>query len=141
MLSVPRIVYAMARDGFLPRIFAHVDPVHRSPRAAIAFHAVVTLAFATTNTFEKLAVLANVSALALYLGCAISSWRLGQSPLVPILASAVIAWLLTGMTVDEWIAFGTCVAMASVVYVVARPERAAADGADQTQMSKRRGRA
>jgi amino acid transporter len=119
-LSIPRIVYALARDGFLPRALGAVDPIHRSPRSAIVFQAILTLAFAITGTFESLAVIANVSALALYLGCAIASWKLGQAPVVPVLASAVIAWLFTGMTRNEWLAFGACLAAASLIYVIKR---------------------
>lgn len=120
-LSIPRIVYALARDGFLPRGLAAIDPIHRSPRVAIVFQTVLTLAFAVTSTFEKLAVLANVSALALYLGCAVAAWKLGQSPIVPVLACGVIAWLLTGLTMDEWLGFGACLLVASIVYAV-RPK-------------------
>jgi len=119
-LSIPRIVYALARDGFLPRALGAIDATHRSPRAAIIFQAILTLAFAISGTFESLAVIANVSALALYLGCAIASWKLGQSPIVPVLASAVIAWLFTGMTRSEWLAFGACLAGASLIYLVRR---------------------
>ena len=41
----------------------------------------------------------------------------------PVLAALVIAWLFTGMTPTEWLAFGTCVAAASVVYLIARARR------------------
>ena len=75
-LSMPRIVFALARDGFLPRALAAVHPRHRSPQAAILVQSVLTLALALSGTFEKLAILANVSALALYLGCALAAWRL-----------------------------------------------------------------
>lgn len=128
-LSIPRIVYAMARDGFLPRALAVVDPVRRSPRTAIVVQSAVTLAFAITGTFEGLAVLANVCALALYLGCAIASWKLGQSPIVPILACAVIAWLFTGLTAAEWIAFIVCILVASAIFFVTRTAGARAVGA------------
>jgi hypothetical protein len=37
----------------------------------------------------------------------------------------VIAWLLTGLARDEWIAFGACVAAASLVYLMARKREAA----------------
>jgi amino acid transporter len=119
-LSIPRIVYALARDGFLPRALGAVDPVHHSPRIAIIFQAMLTLAFAISGTFESLAVIANVSALALYLGCAIASWKLGQPPLIPVLAGAVIVWLFTGMTRSEWLAFGACLAAASATYLIKR---------------------
>jgi hypothetical protein len=75
---------------------------------------------ALTGTFERLAILANVSALALYFGCAVAAWRLGQSPIVPVLACGVIVWLLTGLTLGEWIGFGVCLAVGSLVYLAPR---------------------
>jgi amino acid transporter len=133
-LSVPRIVFALARDGFLPRALATVHPIHRTPQAAIVVQTILALALAISGTFERLAILANVSALALYLGCAVAAWRLQSTPpadaaagvrlplagVAPFLAAPVIVWLLTGVTRTEWIAFGGCVAAASLVYVLAR---------------------
>jgi len=137
-LAMPRMVFALAQDGFLPRALAAVHPVHRSPQAAIVAQSVLTLALAISGTFEKLAILANVSALALYFGCALASWRLRRlgvtgegtafrvplpstalgagAPVVPWLACAVIVWLLTGLTRDEWLGFGACILIASLVY-------------------------
>ena len=124
-LSVPRMVYAFARDGFLPRMFAEVDPTHHVPRLAIVAQSVLVVALAITGTFERLAILANVSALALYFGCALAAWRLTQRPIVPLLACAVIVWLLTGLTRDEWLGFGVCVVLATVVYAATAGRRAA----------------
>lgn len=117
-LSMPRIVYALARDKFLPGALAAIHPVYRSPQAAIVFQAILTLILAISGTFERLAILANVSALALYLGCVLASWKLGQSPIVPVLACGVIAWLLTGLTGNEWMAFGACILVASLIFVL-----------------------
>ncbi len=136
-LSVPRMVFALARDGFLPRALAAVHPRSRSPRAAILVQSSIALALAISGTFEKLAILGNVSALALYLGCAVAAWRLrglgvtGERPsfrvplggVVPWLAVAVIVWLLTGLTGDEWLGFGVCLTAASLVYAVTRGRR------------------
>ena len=119
-LSMPRIVYALARDGFLPRALAMVDSAHRVPQAAILAQVLLTLALAITGTFEKLAIFANVSALALYFGCAAAAWKIGQSPIVPVLACGVIAWLLTGLTANEWLGFGACLLVASIVYFASR---------------------
>ena len=77
-LSIPRILFAFARDGFLPRALASVHPVHRAPQTAIVVQSAMALALAISGTFEKLAILANVSALALYFGCALAAWRLRQ---------------------------------------------------------------
>ncbi|MEO5819403.1 MAG: amino acid permease [Vicinamibacteraceae bacterium] len=139
-LSMPRVVFALARDGYLPLVFGVVHPRYRTPQAAIVLQAVLALALAVSGTFERLAILANAAALALYLGCAVAAWRLrtagppgvasGASlPLAgvaPFLAVPVILWLLTGLTRGEWIGFGACVAAASVMYVVARGRGAGA---------------
>lgn len=137
-LSVPRLVFAMAADGYLPKALAAVHPAHRTPAPAIAVQTAATFALAATGTFESLAILANVAALALYLGCAVAAWRLralgvtadgvGVSlPLgsvAPVLAVPVILWLLTGASRSEWLGFATCVAVASVLYALAAPRTA-----------------
>jgi basic amino acid/polyamine antiporter, APA family len=131
-LAVPRIVFALARDGYLPGALAAVHPVRRTPQAAIVVQAILTLVLAISGTFEPLAMLANAAALALYLGCVVAAWRLrttaggGDGPaglpvarVAPFLAVPVILWLLTGLTRSEWLAFGGCLAAASVIYLLA----------------------
>ncbi len=128
-LSMPRMLFALARDGFLPRALATVHPIHRSPQPAIVAQSLLALGLAISGTFEKLAIFANVSALALYFGCALAAWRLrkpgehGAGSAVPWLACGVIAWLLTGLTRDEWLGFGGCLALASLVYFFTRGVR------------------
>jgi basic amino acid/polyamine antiporter, APA family len=134
-LSIPRILFALARDGFLPRALGAVHPEHRTPQTAIVVQTALVIALAISGTFERLAILANASALALYLGCVVAAWRLrARAPtatetavrlplagVAPFLAVPVILWLLTGLTRNEWIGFGACVAAASLVYALARP--------------------
>jgi amino acid transporter len=133
-LSMPRALFALARDGFLPKALAAVHPQHRTPQTAIVVQSVLTLALAVSGTFEQLAILANVSALALYLGCALASWKLRRmnvaqgsggftfpgAAVVPWIACAVIVWLLTGVSSNEWLGFVICVGLASMVYMVTR---------------------
>jgi APA family basic amino acid/polyamine antiporter len=122
-LSVPRMIYAFARDGYLPQVFAAVDATHHVPGLAIVSQSVLVVALAITGTFERLAILANVSALALYLGCALAAWRLTGSRVVPWLACAVIVWLLTGLTRGEWLGFGICVVLATIAYIATAGRR------------------
>jgi basic amino acid/polyamine antiporter, APA family len=135
-LSMPRMLFALAQDGFLPRALAAIHPVHRSPHAAIVTQSVLTVALAISGTFEKLAILANVAVLTLYFGCALAAWRLRQmgvegggtgtafraplAGLTPWLACGVILWLLTGLTVDEWLGFAVCIGAASLAYAATR---------------------
>ena len=136
-LSMPRMLFALARDGFLPRALAAVHPEHRTPQTAIIVQSILTLALAASGTFEQLAILANVSALALYFGCALAAWRLRQrgvggagggirmpaAGVVPWIACAVILWLLTGVASIEWLGFVICVGVASLIYNVNRAAR------------------
>jgi amino acid transporter len=137
-LSMPRMLYAFARDHFLPRQLAAVHPHYRSPHVAIVVQSLITFVMAVSGTFEGLAILANVSALALYFGCALAAWRLrrrhvfvqGTVPfrvpfasVVPWLACAVIVWLLTGLTGSEWVAFVACLGVASLVYALSAGAR------------------
>ena len=140
-LSMPRMIYAFARDGFLPRALALVHPRSQAPHAAIAVQSVITFALAVSGTFERLAILANVSGLVLYLGCALAAWRLRtagtsasreegfQIPfggLIPVLTCLVIAWLMTGITRGEWLALAICLAVVSLGYAVAGRRRVTA---------------
>ena len=43
-LSMPRMLFALARDGFLPRALAAVHPEHRTPQTAIVVQSILTLA-------------------------------------------------------------------------------------------------
>ena len=138
-LSMPRALFALARDGFLPKSLAAVHPQYHTPHVAIIVQSLLTLVLATTGTFEQLAILANVSALALYFGCALASWKLRRmkvsagggaftipgAALVPWMACAVIAWLLTGVSSLEWLGFAICVALASMAYGVTRSAKRA----------------
>jgi basic amino acid/polyamine antiporter, APA family len=110
-----------------------VHPVHKTPHVAIVTQSLAALVLAVTGTFERLAILANVAALALYFGCALAAWRLradgvaggagARVPLggvAPFLAMPVILWLLTGLARDEWIGFAAVVAGGSLVYMMTR---------------------
>jgi amino acid transporter len=112
VLSEPRGLFAMSRDGFLPRQLTSVHPLFRTPNFAIGIYGVLVVAVALLGSFvpdgfKWLTVFANLAALALYFLCAIGTLVLrkrdvrmdGQpfvipgGPLVPIAACVAIAWL------------------------------------------------
>ena len=108
MLAVPRSLYALARDGFLPGALAAVHPRFRTPHLAVMLYAVMVIGLALSGTFERLAVLSNLAAFVLYILCAIAVWRLRQlgvradgepfvipgGPLVPIATCVLNAGLI-----------------------------------------------
>jgi APA family basic amino acid/polyamine antiporter len=137
-LAVPRALFALGRDGFLPRALASVHPRHRTPHVAIAVQAVVTIALALTSGFERLAILANLATLLLYAACCVAAWQLrrldiraGGIPfrvpggaVVPFLALAAIAYLLSSIKLNEWAAAGAMVAISAVLYFATARARA-----------------
>ncbi len=76
LLLGPRVLFAFARDGFLPAGIAAVHPRYRTPWLAVVVYAALVLAISLSGSFEQLAVLSNVSALLMYSLVAISVWML-----------------------------------------------------------------
>jgi basic amino acid/polyamine antiporter, APA family len=137
-LAVPRALFALGRDGFLPRALASVHPRWRTPHVAIATQSTLAWALAVSSGFERLAILANLATLLLYAACCAASWQLrrkdvraGGTPFrvpggafAPVAALAVIAWLLTSITPPEWAVVAVVLAAASLVYLLTRGRRA-----------------
>jgi basic amino acid/polyamine antiporter, APA family len=134
ILATPRALFAFARDGFLPAALARVHDVHRVPVAAIVVQCAIVLTLAITSTFERLAILANISTLVLYGTCCVAAWQLrrrdvraGGTPfrvpaagLVIVLACLMIGWMLTSVTAAEWLAFGVGLAIAAAIFLLRR---------------------
>ena len=132
ILSSPRMLFALGRDGTLPAWFAHVHPRYRTPNRAIITYAVIAFGLSTTGTFEKLAVLSNVAVLLMYLLCCAACWFLVQRDvradgtpfnfpgmkIVPALAILAIIWILAHATLWEFTVNGIVLAVASVLYLL-----------------------
>jgi basic amino acid/polyamine antiporter, APA family len=65
-LMTPRIVFAMAERGELPRLFSHVHPRFRTPDVAILVNSAIALAFGLAGGFTGLAALAAIPRLVMY---------------------------------------------------------------------------
>lgn len=130
ILTTPRVVFAAARDGLLPRVFARVHPKHQTPWIAIMAYAAIGCAFALSGTFRQLAVVASGSILLVYLGVSLAVIRLRQrdgvpgkgmfrlpgGPTIPLLSAAVVVWLLSRMTMNEATGVAILVILAALIY-------------------------
>jgi amino acid transporter len=76
ILSSPRMLFAIGRDGVLPRFFARVHPRYRTPDVAIITYAGIAFVLSACSSFEQLAVLSNVAVLLMYLLCCAGVWPL-----------------------------------------------------------------
>jgi amino acid transporter len=135
MLGSPRTLYAFARDGMLPSAVARVHPRFHTPYIAIIVYATIVATVSISSSFTQLAVLANVAALTLYLMCVSASYELQRrdvradggipfavpgGPVIPILAAAVIVWLLSNATRREFGVEALVLAVASLFYFIRR---------------------
>jgi amino acid transporter len=78
LLATPRIVFALAHDGWLPRALSAVHPRVRVPHVAIVAYAAVAIALALTGTFAELAVLAALAVAPIYIGGCTAAWLLAR---------------------------------------------------------------
>jgi basic amino acid/polyamine antiporter, APA family len=141
ILASPRIMFAFGQDGYLPAIMGTVHSRHRTPHVAIIAYAVVTCALAIYGTFPILAALSAIAALIIYLGSCLAllvlrrrdvrthgqPFLLPGGPTIPLLACAVVIWLLAQGTRDELLAMVLVIVIASVLYL-ARSKRHVARG-------------
>ena len=93
MLGTPRILFAFARDGMLPRALGAVHPRTHAPYVAIFAYAVLVVSLAVSGTFAQLAVLSELALAPLYVaGCA-AAWVLARRNIAhagPPLASPLV---------------------------------------------------
>jgi amino acid transporter len=93
MLGAPRVLFAFARDGYLPAALGRVSPRTAVPANAIVTHAVLAAFLAVTGTFETLVVLSVLSACTLYImGCA-SAWLLRRRGVAQVGTPLRLPWL------------------------------------------------
>ncbi len=132
ILATPRLLFALGRDGFLPAALARTHPTYRSPATAILVQCTIVLALAISSTFDRLAILANLSTLVLYGMCCVAAWELrrrdvraGGTPfrvpfptVVIALALLSIAWMLTSITRNEWLAFAVALGAGLLMFVL-----------------------
>jgi basic amino acid/polyamine antiporter, APA family len=129
----PRILYALSAGGQLPPLFGRVHPRWRTPHVSIAVFAAATWAIALWGTFAQLAAASVVARLAFSavtcLAVPVLRRRPGGDPahfvipggaLVPLAATGVSLWLLSGMTQAQAIAGAIAVLAGTLAYVLAR---------------------
>jgi basic amino acid/polyamine antiporter, APA family len=132
----PRILYALARHGQLPALLGRVHPQHRSPHFAVMIFALLMWAAALSGGFAELAALSAVARLLFSATTCLAvpvlrrrqrdvapGFMLPGGFVIPVLAAALSAWLLTAVTRTQAIAGGVGLASGLLVYAVYRVYR------------------
>ncbi|WP_410600586.1 amino acid permease [Amycolatopsis sp. lyj-90] len=130
MLGQIRIIFAMSRDGLMPRSLAKTGPNGTPKRATIVVGGLVAVA-ATFFPADKLEEMVNVGTLFAFILVSAGvmvlrkkrpdlprAFRVPWVPLIPILAIAACLWLMLNLTVLTWLRFIAWMVLGVVVYFV-----------------------
>jgi basic amino acid/polyamine antiporter, APA family len=130
ILCLPRILFAGARDGLMPKVLSRVHPKFFTPYVAVMVYASLGLLFAIFGGFKQLAIIASASSLIIYLAAVLATLKLRRSSVqnmektfrvpggvvIPMLAAGVIIWLLSNLTKQEVVGIAVFIAVFSSIY-------------------------
>lgn len=129
MLLGPRVLYALAHDGFGPRLLAGIHPRFHTPAAAIITQGALALALALSGSFVQLAMLSVVARLFAYIGTALSVLvlrrRHGHRPdvlqlpggaAIPVIALLLSLGLLASATWRNLVSAAVALLIGALIY-------------------------
>jgi APA family basic amino acid/polyamine antiporter len=131
VLSYPRVIFAGANKGWMPRIMAKVHPKFATPYVAIITYAILDLVFSLSGGFKQLAIIASASLLVVYFGVVAATiklrlqetdksigFRLPFGVGIPVLAAISILWFLSNLAMKEITSLVVFLAVLSVLYIL-----------------------
>jgi amino acid transporter len=118
ILTSPRMLFAMAEQGQLPKALAALHRRFLTPYISIVFSAIVILCFALSGTFIKMAAISVMTRLAIYIVTCVAlpilrrkqsigaaTFTLPWGLVIPSTAIALCGWLLANSNRHEaWLA-------------------------------------
>lgn len=130
ILGLSRVMFAMARDGLLPRSLAQTDAKDRPVRITVIV-AVLIAVSATVFPVAKLEEMVNVGTLFAFILVSAGVIVLRRTrpdlkrgftaplvPLLPILSIAACLWLMLNLTALTWVRFAVWMALGVVIYAL-----------------------
>lgn len=132
ILSLPRVVFAAARNKVIPLpVLTKIHRKYATPYISIIAYAGMGFLFASSGGFKQLAIISSSSALLIYLGVSLAAIKLRTKKdfvpdaglfkirggyTVPILASLAILWFLSHLKSNEFLGMGIFILFLSLVY-------------------------
>lgn len=131
VLAIPRIIYAGARDGLMPKFLFKVHPSFATPHYAIVLYTSICFLLSVTGSIHQLLVLSSASILLIYLGVVFSvikfrfqktetftGFKMPGGIVIPAAASIIILWVLSNLTKKELIGVAIALVLLSIIYWV-----------------------
>lgn len=134
MMTGPRLTFAMAEEGSLPRWLAAVSERFATPANSIALYVVIAGVLATSGAFVALAVMSSLARMLLYLLCAAALLKLrgADAPAkrtfaatalriaAPTVTFALCIWAAAQANADAWRVLGAFVLGGTLLYALMR---------------------
>ena len=128
-MGQPRIFFSMSRDGLLPKYFAKVHPVHKTPHVTTMWTGLFVASFSALFSLDVMAELCNIGTLfAFVLVCVgvivlrhkdphrARPFKAPGGLATPILGIAFCLYLMLGLTFMTWMRFVAWLAVGLVIY-------------------------
>ncbi|MGS2643910.1 amino acid permease [Streptosporangium sp. LJ11] len=129
MMGMSRVMFAMCRDGLLPRGLAKVHPKYRTPYLITIMMGVVVAALAGLVPLSTIAELVNIGTLFAFVVVSTAvvilrrarpdlprSFRTPLVPLVPILSVLACLYLMLNLPVETWLRFVAWMLLGVLLY-------------------------
>ncbi|WP_156721455.1 amino acid permease [Streptomyces apocyni] len=137
-----RILFAMSRDGLVPRVFAKVDPRTGTPRANVVIVSMFCGVLAATIPLGELANATSIGTLFAFALVNVAvvilrkqrpdmprTFKVALFPLTPILGFGFCAWMMFSLPVITWIWFAGWMIVGLVFYFGYGMQRSRLEGA------------
>lgn len=143
LIAQSRVLFAMGRDGLLPKGLGKVSRSFSAPSSAAATAGIAAMLLALYPRIGSLEELLVIGTLAAFFSCAIGvvrlrrtqpdlerGFRVPASPLLPLLSALATAWLALNLSVHTWRNFAVWTAIGIVLYLVYGRRRSVLAGID-----------
>lgn len=130
MYSLARLLYAISKDGLLPKFMQEIDPKHHTPKKATWVAGAFALFFAAAFPLNILAELTNIVALSYLALMALGVLKLRKMmgppkkgefkvpfvPVLPVLSVASCLFLMTRLEAVTWLVFAITLLIGALIY-------------------------
>lgn len=129
LLGLTRVVFAMSRDGLLPRGMSRTSPRFGTPLRLQVGAGVVVALIAGLSEVELLEEMINIGTLSAFVLVSFGipllrrsrpdlsrGFRVPFSPVLPVVSGVACIWLMLNLTTLTWLRFLAWVAVGAVIY-------------------------
>lgn len=134
ILSIPRVLYAAAKDRLIPvTILSRIHPKFATPFVAIIVYVVLDFVAASVGGFKQLILLSSASVLLIYLGVVVAviklrlknkkpdskaGFRVPGGLVIPVFTVLIIVWVVSNLQWNELVVVSLFIVLLSMIYLI-----------------------